>query len=69
MNHLPDLYVLTSPDIPWESDPQRENPFDRKELFQIYQKEILVLKIPSIIVAGNQEQRMDQFLKFMNDFL
>ena len=69
MHHLPDYYVLTSPDIPWEPDPQRENPKERDELFQIYQKEILTLKIPSIIVAGSQEQRMDQFLKFMNDLL
>ena len=65
MRHLPDYYVLASPDIPWEPDPQRENPKERDELFQIYQKEILTLKIPSIIVAGSQEQRMDQFLKFM----
>ena len=69
MHHLPDYYVLASPDIPWEPDPQRENPEERDELFQIYQKEILTLKIPSIIVAGSQEQRMDQFLKFMNDLL
>ena len=69
MHHLPDYYVLTSPDIPWEPDPQRENPEERDELFQIYQKEILTLKIPSIIVAGSQEQRMDQFLKVMNDLL
>ena len=69
MHYLPDYYVLTSPDIPWEPDPQRENPKERDELFQIYQKEILTLKIPSIIVAGSQEQRMDQFLKFMNDLL
>ena len=69
MHHLPDYYVLASPDIPWEPDPQRENPKERDELFQIYQKEILTLKIPSIIVAGSQEQRMDQFLKFMNDLL
>ena len=69
MHYLPDYYVLASPDIPWEPDPQRENPKERDELFQIYQKEILTLKIPSIIVAGSQEQRMDQFLKFMNDLL
>ena len=69
MHHLPDYYVLASPDIPWEPDPQRENSKERDELFQIYQKEILTLKIPSIIVAGSQEQRMDKFLKFMNDLL
>jgi len=69
MANLPDYYVLTSPDIPWEPDPQRENPYEREELFKIYQKEIIALKTPFILVDGNPAQRMDQFLKLMNDIL
>ena len=33
------FYLLCKPDIPWEADPQRENPNDREELFEIYKKE------------------------------
>ena len=34
------IYLLCSPDIPWEGDPQRENPNDRVELFEIHKKEL-----------------------------
>ena len=33
------FYLLCKPDIPWEADPQRENPNGREELFEIYKKE------------------------------
>jgi len=33
------FYLLCKPDMPWEADPQRENPDDREELFEIYKKE------------------------------
>lgn len=29
-------YLLCRPDIPWEYDPQRENPLDRQRLFEVY---------------------------------
>ena len=31
-------YLLCSPDLPWQPDPQRENPHDRPELFARYEK-------------------------------
>ena len=34
------FYLLCKPDIPWEGDPQRENPNDRVELFEIHKKEL-----------------------------
>ena len=34
------FYLLCNPDIPWQADVQRENPNDRKELFEIYKKEL-----------------------------
>ena len=39
------LYILCYPDIPWEYDVQRENPFnDRLALFKLYEQEIKKLK-------------------------
>lgn len=32
------LYLLCSPDIPWEADPLRENPQDRWRLFHKYEQ-------------------------------
>ncbi len=63
--NLPDLYLLTSPDIPWEPDPQRENPVDRKELFEIYKQEIIRLKVPYEVIKGDPTERLDQFLKLI----
>ncbi len=63
--NLPDLYLLTSPDIPWEPDPQRENPLDRDEFFEIYRQQINALKVPYQIMKGDQTKRLDQFLKLI----
>jgi len=46
------FYLLCKPDIPWEKDPQRENPNDREELFEIYKKEIASLGHDYFIVEG-----------------
>ena len=64
-NNLPDLYLLTSPDIPWDPDPQRENPLDRLELFEIYKREIISLKIPFEIIKGDPVQRLNRFLQLI----
>ena len=46
------FYLLCKPDIPWEVDPQRENPNDREELFEIYKKEIASLGHDYFVVEG-----------------
>ena len=51
-----DLYLLASPDMPWEPDPQREHPHQREILFQIYQKELQ--HKPHWVVRGNREERL-----------
>ena len=50
-----DLYLLCSPDIPWEPDPQRENPNDRDELFKLYQRALL--NQPTRIICGDRQER------------
>lgn len=52
-----DLYLLCSPDLPWQPDPQRENPTDRDELFVRYE-EALRGK-PYTIVVGRGSVRLD----------
>jgi NadR type nicotinamide-nucleotide adenylyltransferase len=50
----PDLFLLLSPDLPWEPDPQRENPDDREALFAYYQKSLREYNtaVVEISVAG-----------------
>ena len=45
-------YLLCKPDIPWEADPQRENPNNREDIFEIYKKEIASLGHDYFIVDG-----------------
>ncbi len=64
-DHLPCHYLLCYPDIPWDNDPLRENPFDREELFNVYQREIKKLKIPYTIIMGDYKVRMAKCMKII----
>ena len=55
------FYILCSPDIPWQSDNQRENPNDRKKLFEIYKKELEDLKHKYFILSG--ENRLEKIIQ------
>ena len=55
------FYLLCTPDIPWQADSQRENPNDRKKLFQIYKKELEALGHDYFIVEG--ENRLEKIIQ------
>jgi len=55
------FYILCSPDIPWQTDNQRENPNDRKKLFEVYKKELENLKHKYFILNG--ENRLEKIIK------
>tara|TARA_B100000683_G_scaffold89236_1_gene88036 strand:+ start:24816 stop:25313 length:498 start_codon:yes stop_codon:yes gene_type:complete len=55
------FYLLCKPDIPWESDPLRENPNDRMELFEIYKMELENLGHKYYIVEG--KDRLENVIK------
>ena len=46
------FYLLCKPDIPWQTDNQRENPNDREALFEIYKEELYELGHKYFIVEG-----------------
>ncbi len=56
--HHYDLYLLCKPDIPWQADPQRENPNDRKALFDLYLNELTKRSLPYFIMEGIGEKRL-----------
>lgn len=60
---LADLYLLCSPTIPWTFDALRENPTDRKELHEIYIKELVKLKVPFVTITGNESKRLKTALR------
>lgn len=46
------FYLLCKPDIPWQADPLREHPYNRKELFELYKKELKKLAHNYFIIDG-----------------
>ena len=53
-----DLYLLTDIDLPWQPDEQREHPLHRKELFELYKKELVQLNFPFKIISGTGNKRL-----------
>ncbi len=52
------LVLLTAADVPWAYDPQRENPNDREELFEIHIKLLNHCNQKFEIVSGLNEKRL-----------
>lgn len=52
-----DLLLLTNIDIPWQEDPQREHPDKREHFWNIYKREAIESKIPTIEISGLKEER------------
>ncbi len=48
-----DYYLLCSPDLPWESDPLRENPEIREELFEKYRANLENFQLPFKVISGD----------------
>jgi NadR type nicotinamide-nucleotide adenylyltransferase len=53
-----DLYLLCSPDLPWEFDPVREHGADREFFFDWYKREIEQTGKPYVVVSGIGEKRI-----------
>ena len=59
-----DLYLLCRPDIPWVPDPLRENGgAQRKQLFEIYKKELIRYQLPFLEVGGQGDERLKNALE------
>jgi len=61
------FYFLCSPDIPWESDPQRENTHNRDELFEIYKVELEQLGHNYFILEG--QKRLENSIKKITELI
>ena len=56
------VYLLTRPDLPWQSDPLRENPADRGRLFERYLAFLDEQADPYAIIEGEGERRFENAL-------
>ncbi len=62
-----DLYLLCNIDIPWQEDPMREHPDKRKELFEIYHKELSSRNTNFRIIEGSEVNRLENAVKFIDE--
>ncbi len=53
-----DLHLLCFPDLPWEPDPLRENPHDRKRLYDHYRSLLEEYSLPFVEVKGEEHERV-----------
>jgi nicotinamide riboside kinase len=65
--HRYGLYLLMDIDLPWEPDPQREDPHRRAYLFGWYRRELERLGVEFEVVSGKQGERVERAVWIVND--
>jgi nicotinamide riboside kinase len=62
-----DLWLLCSPDLPWEADPLRENPHDRHRLFELYYEILTRDGRPFRVISGTGTERLEMAESFVTE--
>ncbi len=61
-----DFYLLTSPDLPWQEDPLRENPHRRTFFFNWYEDELRKINADYFIIKGSGDERLKNCIRVIN---
>jgi len=68
-NSCIDLFLLCNNDIPWISDPVRENGGEmRNKLFEMYKQELIKYGLNYKIIDGEGEDRYKKAFQIVNEF-
>lgn len=62
-----DLYILLDVDLPWQYDPQRENPELGKFFLTWFERELKAKGATYNIISGNTEERIKNACKAVDD--
>jgi NadR type nicotinamide-nucleotide adenylyltransferase len=62
------LFLLCDIDLPWEDDPQRENPHDREYLFHLYKEELTKRALPFFVISGFGNERLKNAIHVIETF-
>jgi NadR type nicotinamide-nucleotide adenylyltransferase len=62
-SHRYDLFLLTLPDLPFQADNVRENPYRRDFFFEWYMRELDERKFTREVIEGNGETRFSNALE------
>ncbi|MCF8366867.1 MAG: ATP-binding protein [Bacteroidales bacterium] len=63
------LYLLMDTDLPWEYDPLREHPEQRKFLFDLYVNELERLGFNYRVVRGKDDERLKNAVKSVEELM
>lgn len=64
-----DMYLVCAPDLPWVSDPTRENGDKREALFRTYLYRVQQTGVPYTIIRGtDKDKRIQQALAFIQSY-
>ena len=66
--YKPDLYLVCCPDLPFVSDPVRENGNRREELLRWYVREVERLQVPYVYIRGRGDARLMDALAAVRKF-
>jgi len=66
--HKYDLYLLCYIDLPWQQDPQREDPHRREYLFDLYLQELTERNLPFYVISGSGKKRLINAIKQVENF-
>jgi NadR type nicotinamide-nucleotide adenylyltransferase len=64
-----DLYLLMDIDLPWEFDPLREHPHQRRFLFDLYKNELDKFAFNYRVISGVGEERLKNALEFVEEII
>ena len=65
----PDLYLLPHWDIPYQADPLREHPSDRKTVYDTYVNELSMQDAPWIAVSGSPIERLEKSVEQIENII
>jgi HTH-type transcriptional regulator, transcriptional repressor of NAD biosynthesis genes len=68
-NRKYDLYIITSPDIPFVQDGTRDGEHIRHKMHQQFIQKLKQKQLPFIIVSGSHEKRMKKAISHCNNLL
>jgi nicotinamide riboside kinase len=61
--------LLMDIDLPWQEDPLREHPAQRKELFELYQNSLELARRPFTIISGIGDLRVQAAREVVESFM
>lgn len=64
-----DLYLLTNVDLPWEEDPQRENPQFRQYFYDLFKSELQQRNVNFVEISGGHYSRQKKAIQAIDILL